>query len=386
MDVLVNIHSLRPPITGIGRYTAELLNCLTTENNIQAFDRTSNYSQQELKLKLKHLDALSASSHVRNRLRTSLIRIASELPYAHTLRHYIQQKINKQQFEKCSNAVYWEPNYILQPFDGVSVTTIHDLSYIHYPQHSKKSSVKWLEDNIEASIEQASAIITLSEFSKNELMRSFAIAESKITIVSPAVSDKFKQAVTIENIENVKKKYGLPDNYILSVGTLEPRKNIKSLLQAYAALPRQLRQNFPLVLVGAKGWGAVNKDIQLMLNRKEILVLGYISQNDIPILYKAADLFVYLSLYEGYGMPIAEAMASGVAVITSENSAMSEVAKNNTALVNPLDIGQISEMMHYYLTEKEARNLLIANYSSIVGQWSWHKSADTLTALFQSLK
>jgi alpha-1,3-rhamnosyl/mannosyltransferase len=386
MDVLVNIHSLRPPITGIGRYTAELLNCLTIKNNIQAFDRMSNYSQQELKLKLKHLDELPAGSNVRNRLKATLLRLASELPYAHILRHYIQQKINKQQFEKCSNAVYWEPNYILQPFDGVSVTTIHDLSFIHYPQHSKKSSVKWLENNIEASIEQASAIITLSEFSKNELMRSFAIPESKITIVSPAVSDKFKQAVTTKNIEYIKKKYGLPDKYILSVGTLEPRKNIKSLLQAYSALPRQLRQDFPLVLVGAKGWGVVNNDIQLMLNRKEILVLGYISQNDIPILYKAADLFVYLSLYEGYGMPVAEAMASGVAVITSENSAMSEVARNNTALVNPLDIGQISEMMQYYLTQKEARDSLIDNYSSIVSQWSWHKSADTLTTLFQTLK
>jgi alpha-1,3-rhamnosyl/mannosyltransferase len=85
-------------------------------------------------------------------------------------------------------------------------------------------------------------------------------------------------------------------------------------------------------------------------------------------------------------MPVAEAMASGVAVITSENSAMSEVARNNTALVNPLDIGQISEMMQYYLTQKEARDSLIDNYSSIVSQWSWHKSADTLTTLFQTLK
>lgn len=385
MDVLVNIQSLQPPITGIGRYTSELLNHLILEHNIQAFDATKNYTKAQLTQKLNTLNNAIETTSTQNKIRASIKEIARGMPYSYQIRQAIQQKINQSQLEKCSDYIYWDPNYILQPFDGKSIATIHDLSYIQHPQHHAPSSIKWLENNIEASIQQANAIITLSEFSKKEILKYFSIAESKISIIPPSVSDEFKKAATTEELENIRVKHQLPERYILSVGTLEPRKNIKSLLKAYALLPKKLRRAYPLVLVGAKGWGDVAADIQIMVDKKEILVLGYIAQEDIPILYKAADLFVYISLYEGYGMPVAEAMASGVAVITSENSAMSEITCGAVELVNPLDIEQISRTIGRYLQNADVRKNLIEKSTLITQGWSWKNSANKLNTLLQSL-
>jgi len=385
VDILVNIQSLKPPVTGIGRYTTELLKCLNAPHNIQAFDATKRYSQHQLEKKLNPLKDFSATSNKKKKIYADLISMASRLPYAYQARQLIQQRIRRPLFKACSKYIYWEPNYILEPFDGLSVATMHDLSYICYPQHHRAASLKWLESNIESSIKQASAIVTLSEFSKSEILKNFSVDESKINIVSPAVGSEFKQDASTEEVQQIRKKYKLPNSYILSVGTLEPRKNIKTLLEAYTSLPTKTKARSPLVLIGAKGWGDVDKDIQLMLDKKEIIVLGYVAQNDMAALYKAADLFVYISLYEGYGMPIAEAMASKIAIITSENSAMSEVARNTTAMVNPLDVEQVTGMMAYYLQEKAARSEMITKYEPIVASWSWQKSADQLSRVFQNI-
>jgi len=385
VDILVNIQSLKPPVTGIGRYTTGLLRCLSEPHNIQAFDATKRYSQHQLEKKLNAPSEFSAGNSKQMNIRAGFVKLASQIPYAYKARQLLQQRIRQPLFKACLKHIYWEPNYILEPFDGLSVATIHDLSYIRYPQHHRAASLKWLESNIESSIKQASSLVTLSEFSKNEILKYFSLSESEINIVSPAVDSDFKQKASDEEIQQIRKKYKLPKSYILSVGTLEPRKNIKTLLKAYTSLPKKLKVSSPLVLVGAKGWGDVDKDIQLMLDKKEIIVLGYVAQNDMAALYKAADLFVYISLYEGYGMPIAEAMASKIAIITSENSAMSEVAQNTTGIVNPLDVEQVAAMMAYYLQEKAARHEMIAKYEPIVAGWSWQRSADQLSRVFQEL-
>jgi len=384
VDILVNIQSIKSPITGIGRYTTELLKCLNVSHNIQAFDATKRYSPHQLDKKINPSGELPIANK-KQKSYADLMRLASRLPYAYKARELIQRRVRRPLFKSCSKYIYWEPSYILEPFDGLSVATIHDLSYMQYPQHHRVASLKWLESNVESSIKQASALVTLSEFSKNEILKYFSLDESEIHIVSPAVDSAFKEGASNEEIQRIRKKYKLPNSYILSVGTLEPRKNIKTLLEAYSSLPKKLKASTPLVLVGAKGWGDVDKNIQLMLDKKEIIVLGYVAQNDMPGLYKGADLFVYISVYEGYGMPVAEAMASKTAIITSENSAMSELTHNTTGVVNPLDVEQIASMMTHYMQEKAARHEMIAKYESIVMDWSWNKSAGQLTNLFQKL-
>lgn len=386
MDILVNISSFQPPITGIGRYTARLLNYLSVENNVQAFDPLKSYTDIQLKEKLKFLDKVSESRQKKDGISYQLRKMLRNIPCSYQLRQFVQQQISQQQFKRCEGYIYWEPNYILQPFNGLSVATIHDLSFIKYPQYHSSAMLAWLDKNLESSINRADALVTVSEFSKKELLKQFSIPESKITIVSPSVANEFKTSASKESVEKIKQKYGLPKHYILSVGTLEPRKNLTTLLNAYARLPKRLKQSYPLVLVGAKGWGNIQNIIQPMVNSGDVIMLGYIKQQDIPIIYKGSSLFICLSLYEGYGMPVAEAMASGVAVLTSENSAMSEVSGKAAKLVNPLDVEQITDSMQYYLQEEEARKQLAEKGRIQMQDRNWKNSADKLIKLFQEIK
>ncbi len=386
MNLLVNLNSLQAPVTGIGRYTAEILKCLIDHHHIRGFAPLSNFSHQQVEEKLRHLDDVSESNVSIAKVTPLLRKAIGLLPYSHQLRHQVQQRIIRKSFEECKDYIYWEPNYILEPFEGLSVASVHDLSHIEYPQYHSASVRNWLNNNLENTLNRADVLLTVSEFSKKEIIDKFSIAEEKIKIISPAVADEFKTTISTDKAVQIRQKYQLPENYILSVGTREPRKNLKTLLQAYRQLPKAMRVKYPLVIVGAKGWGEVNKTIQPMVKSKELIVLGYIAQQDIPAIYKASTLFIYISLYEGYGMPVAEAMATATAVITSKNSAMSEIAGDAAKRVNPLDELEIANVIQECLEDKSARQQLAEKGQRIMQQSSWQNSAETLLHVFEEIK
>ena len=378
MSLIININSLhQPPITGIGRYTAEILKCLLKDNDIQAFDHLKIYTPQQLEEKLRHLDDLSEARLKAEEVGSWLRSTLKKVPYARKLNRYRQQRNLSSILQKYEDSIYWEPNYILQPFDGQSVASVHDLSYIKYPQFHTTKTRRWLEDNLEKTICKADALLTLSEFSKQEIIQQFSVVENKIKIVAPAVAEEFKTTISTETAKKLKQKYQLPEKYILSVCTLEPRKNLKTLIRAYSQLPKKLKHNYPLVLVGSKGWGDTESIIQQMVKSNEIILLGYIAQQDIPNIYKASTLFIYISLYEGYGMPVAEAMASGTAVITSKESAMSEIS-TAAKQVNPLDEQEVTEAMQEYLEDEHVRKQAADKGRLKMQASSWQNSANTL--------
>lgn len=385
MDLLININSLHRPITGIGRYTAEILRCLLKNNDIQAFDTLDIYTSQQLEEKLRHLDDLS-ETRLRTEETSSWPRtILKKSLYARQLKQYIQQRLLRRSLQQYKNSIYWESNYILQPFDGQSVASIHDLSYIKYPQYHSIETRRWLDENLENTIFKADALLTLSEFSKQEIMQQFSVPENKIKIVAPAVAEEYKTTISAGAAKKLRHKYQLPEKYILSVCTLEPRKNLKTLIQAYSQLPKKLKQNYPLVLVGSKGWGNTESTIQRMVESNEIILLGYIAQQDIPDIYKAATLFVYISLYEGYGMPVAEALASGTAVITSKKSAMSEIS-TAAKLVNPLDEQEVIAAMQEYLEDGLVRKQAADKGRLQMKESKWQHSADILTQVLTDIE
>jgi len=386
MDIIVNINSLNQPITGIGRSTVELLKVLITENNIQGFDLINHYTHQQLVEKLYHLDDVVQGGKSLTREASLLRQVLRKSRHVHTLKQLIQSYRISKKLQQCNDFIYWEPNYILQPFDGLSVATIHDLSHIKYPEYQTIATRSWLDDNLEETITRADLLIAVSEFTKQEIIQHFSVPEHKVQVVTHAVSEQFKIEISDQHLVKIKNKYGLPKKYILSVGTLEPRKNLQRLIKAYQQLPKKIKQEYPLVLVGAKGWGHMESLIQTMITKHEIIKLGYVAQQDISAIYRGASLFTYLSLYEGYGMPVAEAMASGVAVITSENSAMSEISGDAAKLVNPLDEQAITEAIQYYLENEQARQKL-ADKGKLKMQYNtWQNSANTLQKTFNQLK
>ncbi|MCU7836172.1 MAG: glycosyltransferase family 4 protein [gamma proteobacterium symbiont of Taylorina sp.] len=397
MKLVVNSTSLIPPLSGIGRYTKQLLSCLLDPRlydnsefefieDIRAFNPLHFYAQEELLQLLHILDNENNTQTAENSLnRLKKIRgIVKHIPGARRLKNNIQQRIFNKNIAQCKDYIYWEPTSILEKFDGVSIPTIHDLSHIHYPQFHPEERRRWLDNNLPATLENSTAIIVVSDFTKKDLMDTYGVSEEKISIVSPAVSDEFRQPYSGLEIQQIRLNYQLPRQFLLSVGTIEPRKNLSGLLTAYQQLPETLKNTCPLVVVGYNGWlsKAIEKLMNPLLAKGQVIRLGYVPQYHLPLIYSAATAFIYISHYEGYGMPIAEAMCSGIPVITSNVSSMPEVAAGSALLVEPDDHQKIALQIQEILENKTLRENLICKAKQQSRTYLWEKSAQKLIKLF----
>ncbi|VAW33612.1 hypothetical protein MNBD_GAMMA01-1000 [hydrothermal vent metagenome] len=379
MKVILNVDAITVPLTGIGHYANQLAKGLGANPKIDDFKL---YSSHRWIKDAEH--ALKANQ--------SLASLRKNMPLKGTaLKLYTWQKNlwfkNKSKlFDK--DYLLHSPNYLLLPFEGLSVTTIHDLSFIRYPQTHPKERVELLEKELPKSIEQANAIITDSEYIKNEVQQILGVAGEKIHVVPLGVSKKYSPysaAITAP----ILKKYKLDNlQYLLSVATLEPRKNLNSLIDAYLLLPKKVRQQFRLVVAGARGWLSKNllKRIELLVNRGEIISLGYIESEDLPYIYAAAYGFVLPSLYEGFGLPILEAMASGTPVLTSTASSLPEVAAGAAILTNANDIENISAGILKLLEDQQWRETAIVRGLDRAKQYTWEKCIDNTIKVYQQIQ
>jgi len=222
--------------------------------------------------------------------------------------------------------IYWEPCFIPPRNLQNMVTTVHDLSHIRFPEYHPKSRLKSMESLAEV-IEASQKILTVSEYSKGEIIDVFGTPADKIIVTHNAPADQYK-VLSEGKREPVLKKFGLMDkSYFLSVCTLEPRKNLKTILKAYNLIPRSIQEKFPLVLVGRSGWSQEkNKSFYNKLcPGGNIIFTGYVDASDLPALFGGAKSFVYPSVYEGFGLPPIEAMACGTPVIASDIPVLREV-------------------------------------------------------------
>lgn len=385
MNLIINTSSLVPPIAGIGRYTQELIKCLLTDtrvDDIRGFNSTAVFDRQAL---IELIEETSQRSP--NQTLIKLKKVLRSMPGLYTLRSCIQQQSYKKILKNYADAVLWEPNYVLQHHDGPSIATLHDLSYLRYPQHHHPAMIAWLNKQLPKTIERATAFVTLSEFSKTELVQALNIDPQKIHIIPPAVNDVYQIKASAEQIQQVKQHYGLPDRYVLTVSTLEPRKNINGLIAAFSRLPEALKSQYPLVIVGASGWGKQDyqQRYQKLIANNQLYFMGYVAQDDLPFIYQAAELFAFLSFYEGYGMPIAEAMASGVAVLASNQASMPEVAQDSAVLVPPDDSDAIQVALATLLESPAQREQMTQKGRNIAKDYTWQKSANLLIELCQSI-
>ena len=395
MKLLVNATPLIPPISGIGRYTQQLLLSLLAEPGIQDIDGFVPYAfynrQQLLNMaqELEHEQQTTANGTTAPAFKIAqLKKIAKKIPAARYLKQQLQQAIIGGKIKQCKEHVYWESNYVLSPFDGAKVATVYDLSHIRYPDFHPSDRLKWLDKHLPKTIADADALVAISEFSKQEIISVFNVPAEKISIVPPAVAPVFRQQYSDSQLQQLRQTYQLPGQFVLSVGTLEPRKNIKGLVQAFSRLPQSLRKAYPLVLVGAKGWhtAEIEKVIKPLLSSGEIIILGYVTQPHIPLLYAAATVLAYVSHYEGYGMPVAEAMCSNTAVLTSNVASMPEVAANCAQLVDPNDIDQISEELNELLDDHVKREALQQRAKQVSDNYRWENSAQRLLQVFENVR
>lgn len=272
--------------------------------------------------------------------------------------------------------VFFTPAHVI-PFSyfGPSVATIHDLGYHHFPEAHPKRQLAYLRWSTRHNGRRARRIIADSEATKQDLIHLDGIPTDKIDVIYPGV-DPALQPVTDEGMMTaVLRKHNITPPYLLTLSTLQPRKNLVRLIQAYAAsgLPHQL------VLAGKPGWLS-QPILEVISNQssvisEKIVVTGFVDEVDKAALLSGATAVLYPSLYEGFGFPVLEAQACGTAVLTATTSSLPEVAGNAALLVDPLDTAAISQGMQTLVNDKNLRQTLVQKGFENVRRFRWEETA-----------
>jgi glycosyltransferase involved in cell wall biosynthesis len=289
--------------------------------------------------------------------------------------------------------LFHSPDFVLPPVAGgiPTLLTVHDLSFVHFPETFPAALVNYLNTVVPRSIRRATHILADSVATQNDLIDIWQVAAEKITVLHSGVGEAFRPVNEPERMETVRQKYALGDvPYILSVGTIQPRKNHQMLIRAFQPIASQWPHN--LIIAGGKGW--LYEDMLAEVTKQgldeRVRFLGFVEDADLAALYTGAALFVFPSLYEGFGLPLLEAMACGVPVITSNASSLPELVKGDpdhesAVQISPHEENSWTEAMNTLLADPSRRTRLVADGFRQSRRFSWHKAAQTLQAVYQQL-
>lgn len=351
MKAILSVDALSPALSGIGRYTWELAQRLPQAQGIEQvrYFRAGHWVSDPASLLL--------GDSPRRKRPIRLPRWAKDW--------YWQRA--------CRGQIFHAPNYFLPPYAENGVVTVHDLSVFKFPETHPVDRVRHFETSFRQTLDIAAQLITDSEATRQEVIAFFGWPAERVTAVHLGVSPIFLPRAADE-VSPTLRRYGLtPGGYSLCVSTIEPRKRIDSLLAAYARLPAQLRATCPLVLVGGVGWRSEHLHQAIAAGQKAgwLHYPGFVAEADLPALYAGARLFVYPSSYEGFGLPVAEAMASGVPVVTSDRSCLPEVAAGAAMLFDPDDVDKLVIMIEAALTDMAWRQAAIAKGLQVAVRYNW---------------
>jgi len=267
------------------------------------------------------------------------------------------------------------------------VTHIHDLSFVAHPKLIGSVDRFFLSLFIPHSLRRSDLIVTPSQFTKDEIVKYYGTASEKICVVPNALGEEFLESAGT-NAARVREKYGLPEHFILYVGTLQPRKNIPFLIRAFSLLKKRLPEA-RLILVGSRSAHHVDTGIEDALEEtgveKDVIFPGYIDQNDLPALIRSAHLFVFPSLYEGFGIPVLEAMSQDVPVVASDIPCLREIGGDGVLYFDQLSLANCEQIMYNLFTDENLREDTIQKGKERLLLFSWQKSAALLLDKYKTL-
>jgi glycosyltransferase involved in cell wall biosynthesis len=379
MRVIFNVDAITAPLTGIGRYALELARGLARSDEVEALRLYSAYhwvddpehalrANRTIAAVRRHVPFKSLALEAYTQLRSAMFRL-----HTRGLRDWLLHT----------------PNYVLMPFAGPALTTVHDLSWLEHPQTHPPERVRFLERHLPRSLEQAAAVLTDSDFIAAEIVTRLGVPRAKLRVVPLGVDAAFRPRVPDE-LARVLANHGLAGQaYLLVVATQEPRKNLARLARAYGGLPAVQRARHPLVVVGARGW--LNAELERALApleaRGEARRLGYVDETELPLLYAGAHAFAFPSLYEGFGLPVLEAMASGVPVLTSRGSSLEEIARDDRGpialCVDPLDEAAMREGLERLLQDEAWRRAAAPRGIAQAGAFGWQRCVDGTLSVYR---
>ena len=375
MQLAFNATALLSPLTGIGQYSHQLAAGLLQQENLDIDFFYGAFWDKSLRC---------TSSGT---LAAALPWLRRHVPYSYELRRWLQNSRFTQGTKRKKFDLYHEPNILALDFEGPTVITVHDLSWIRHPQAHPAERVRAMNRYFEPGLRRADAVITDSVFVKQELMEVFGIATERITAIPLGVEALFKPLLPSQTLSVLNRHQLLHGSYFLAVGTLEPRKNLSLVLKAYARLPEAVRHQRPLVIVGMKGWhtSALEEQIAPMLRTGQVRQLGYVDRTDLAVLLAGALTLVYPSLYEGFGLPPLEAMACGTPVICANASSLPEVLGTTGVLIDPNDDQALATAMLHMAEDVQWRSGMAGRAVERAATLSWSHCVQKTLDVYKSV-
>ena len=268
------------------------------------------------------------------------------------------------------------------------MVTFHDVIACLFPEYFTLKMRLWTSIFISNAVKIADRILTDSDSTQRDLKNLYPRRKMNTVTVYPSMDNKYHPVRDSRTLEKVRGHFHLPEEYILYVGTIEPRKNVVSVARAYALLPDVLQKRYKLVISGGLGWfsGSIIEEIRSVRTSGEIIMIGYAPHDMLPALYSMAALFVFPSFYEGFGLPPLEAMACGIPVITSGNSSLAEVVGDAGTIIEPTDIEQISREIGKLLEDEILRRSQIEKGYERAKKFSPEATASRILRVFRELK
>ncbi len=359
---------------GIGRYTRELINAVAVQ------DQTNDYRLFSARPpdRLPVTNPLPEGAHIRHK----------PAPINEKWLYRVWYRLRwpvPVQWVTGAIDLFHSPDFVLPPVAGdvPTLLTVHDLSFAHFPEVYTPTLVNYLNQVVPWSVERATHILADSYATKLDLVRLWGVSEQKITVLYSGVDVSFRPISDHARLTAVRQKYGLGSApYLIAVGTIQPRKNYQMLIRAFAPIARRTAHN--LVIVGGKGWlyDDILAEVTAQNLQGRVIFTGFANDGDLPALYSGATLFLFPSLYEGFGLPLLEAMACGVPVLTSNASCLPEVAEGAAVLLPPNHTAVWTEAMQALLDDPVQRAQLVTAGYGQARQFTWQKSARKLLNIY----
>jgi len=358
MDIIIDVISTYGKITGVGQYTLYVTNHLISDfPNHDYYYITPSGVRRAFLLKKEKVGSMFIDKVKKSKLLKILVR-------AFWIK--LSELRTREKFD-----VYFEPNFV--PLDIKTrklVVTVHDLSFLLFPQWHPEDRVKYITEGFFKKTLKADRIITPSNYIKREIEDMFPFLKGRVSAIHLGVDRR------LFNPEDYYPSLKTPEKFILFVGSIEPRKNLKNLLKAYNALSENIRREFPLLLAGFNGWK--NEEIMELIMRSEryIRYVGYINDKILAELYRRASVFIYPSYYEGFGLPPVEAMACGAPVIVTNRASLPEVCGDAALYIqNPDDVEEIAHVLEKVLLDESLREELRQKGLQRAKLYDWEKTA-----------
>jgi glycosyltransferase involved in cell wall biosynthesis len=367
LNVFLDAQPLLGPRSGIARY----VECLSKQLSYDS-DLTLNLAFNRIAKSIRENHVLSLERDFHLHLINSIYpyKVIRRLCSPNFLYHMPYDMMRKSKAD-----IFHGTNFTYTPtLRGKSIITIHDLAYMHYPDFTSDKILRHHSKWVPYSAHHCDHIIADSRQTKTDIIKLLQVPETKIDVVHLAADEHFR---FISNTSPILDKYNLPQKYILFVGTLEPRKNLIGLLKAYQILQKQYGCSEKLVIVGAKGWKftPIFDWVQENQLEHEIIFTGYIDDEDLPAIYSAATVLVMPSIYEGFGLPLLEAMQCGTPVIGSDISSIPEIIGEAGILVEPSDYSALAGEIHRMISDPSIRQFYSQMALERSKQFTWEKTA-----------